>query len=190
MSWAKSTAHSITDGASLSELGDSAGWFIGTEGWRACSGRHFLCSCKESNQRKHAPGGAPLRGAWRRWEFSEGTSMCLPETPRIVRGAPRGCTHRRHRALKGTQLPKARAKATARTPSSLKEVLLSSAPIFFSRSAAKKRPQRWRQSVVASSTRAILPLTSHTAVESKKGGQEGIAFASAFDGSLLSRNTP
>ena len=28
--------------------------------------------------------------------------MCLPKTPRVLRGAPRGCTHRRHRALKGT----------------------------------------------------------------------------------------
>ncbi len=28
--------------------------------------------------------------------------MYLPKTPRVLRGAPRGCTHRRHRALKGT----------------------------------------------------------------------------------------
>ncbi len=40
--------------------------------------------------------------------------MCLPKTPRIVRGAPRGCTYRRHRALKGTPKAKGNSKGNSK----------------------------------------------------------------------------
>ncbi|MDR6672942.1 hypothetical protein [Xanthomonas sp. 1678] len=59
--------------------------------WR---GSLFFACAKKSNQKKAHPGGAPsaLRatGPQAGWEFSEGTSMCLPKTTRILRVAPFG----------------------------------------------------------------------------------------------------
>jgi hypothetical protein len=51
----------------------------------------FFACAKKSNQKKAHPGGTPaLRaGPQSQREFSNGTSMCLPKTARIVRAALR-----------------------------------------------------------------------------------------------------
>ncbi|MRG99088.1 hypothetical protein GIY21_02120 [Xanthomonas sontii] len=62
-------------------------------GFRALRELLFFACAKKSNQKKHTPGRAAprcARGPRTRREFSEGTSMCLPKTTRILRVAPHG----------------------------------------------------------------------------------------------------
>ncbi|UYC13904.1 hypothetical protein [Xanthomonas sp. CFBP 8445] len=61
--------------------------------FRALRESLFFACAKKSNQKKHTPGRAAprcARGPRTRREFSEGTSMCLPKTTRILRVAPHG----------------------------------------------------------------------------------------------------
>jgi hypothetical protein len=191
------TASSVVVRMQLSGIRDYwrwRGWFISSDDLRACGGPCFLCSCKESRQR-NTPLAARPSGACRRWEFSEGTPMYLPKTPRIVRGATRGCTHRRHRALKETQEPKARAEATsiARTLSVLKEVSLPSIPLLsltsFAVEKALQQPNAWSRGRLKACVRTV-PADCQAIPPFNKGGQGGFAPAPAPGGSLLNGNTP
>jgi hypothetical protein len=75
----------------------------------------FFACAKKSNQKKTHPGGTPtLRvGSHAVREFPEGTSMCRPETARVVRAAPMGFNPPCMPFLRGPNKAIARATRTA-----------------------------------------------------------------------------
>ncbi|HLM54244.1 MAG TPA: hypothetical protein VK325_11815 [Pseudoxanthomonas sp.] len=75
----------------------------------------FFACAKKSNQKKAHPGGTPtLRvGSHAGREFPEGTSMCRPETARVVRAVPMGFDPPCMPFLRGPNRAIARATRTA-----------------------------------------------------------------------------